>query len=264
MKILLGPAGSPAKSTLEGLSVVNQLGLQAMEVQFTHGIGMGLPLAKQIGEANKKQGIYLSVHAPYYINLASEDPKKIEASKKRILDSCERADLMGAKNIVFHPAYYGKYSKGEIYDIVKEAILEMIKVIEKNKWKVQLAPETTGRISQFGTLDEIIKLVKETRCSFCLDLAHIYARSGGKIDYNEVFRRLQFWKKPLHCHFSGIKYTLKGEREHLNLNSRPDFRAFAEHVLKSRRDTTVISETPITWKDSLKMKEAFEKLGYTF
>jgi deoxyribonuclease-4 len=263
MKIHLGPAGSPATSTLEGLSTVSKLGLQAMEVQFTHGIAMGLPLAKQIGEENKNHNIILSVHAPYYINLASEDNSKITASKKRIIASCERANLMGAERVVFHAAYYGKHSKEETYDIVKEAMLEMMGIIEKNNWNVQLAPETTGRVSQFGTLDEIIKLVREIDCSFCLDSAHIYARANGKIDYDGVFKKLEFWKKMLHCHFSGIAFTEKGERNHLNLDSKPDFKDFAKHVLASKRETTVISETPITWRDSLKMKKIFEHLGYS-
>ncbi len=263
MKIHLGPAGSPANSTLEGLAVVRQLGLHAMEVQFTHGIAMGVQLAKQIGEENQKHEIALSVHAPYYINLASEEHSKVAASKKRILDSCERAHIMGAKNIVFHAAYYGKHKKEETYSLVREAMLEIMSIIEKNQWNVQLAPETTGRVSQFGTLDEIIKLVKEINCSFCLDLAHIYARANGNIDYSNVFRQLNFWKKPLHCHFSSIAYTDKGERNHLNLNSN-DFNDFAKHVLQSKRETTIISETPITWRDSLKMKKIFEQMGYKF
>src|SRR3989338_2094963 len=104
-QILLGPAGSPAASTLDGIAAVKQLGLQAMEVQFTHGIVMSLGLAERICDANK-HGISLSIHAPYYITLASDE--KAAASRKRILDSCERGHLMGAGRIVFHPGYYGK------------------------------------------------------------------------------------------------------------------------------------------------------------
>ena len=140
MKIYLGPAGTPATSTIKGLDVIRQLGLQAMEVQFTHGIGMGLPLAKDIANENEKHEVKLSVHAPYYINLASEDYIKIEESKKRILDSCERAHLMGANNVVFHAAYYGKKIKEEIYYIVKDAILEMTETIKNKKFNLQLAP----------------------------------------------------------------------------------------------------------------------------
>ncbi|HDD72591.1 MAG TPA: endonuclease IV, partial [Candidatus Aenigmarchaeota archaeon] len=78
--IKLGPAGSPESSTLEGISRVRELGLHCMEVQFSHGIKMGNMLAKRCGIEAKRLGIELSIHAPYYINLASEDEKKIKAS----------------------------------------------------------------------------------------------------------------------------------------------------------------------------------------
>jgi deoxyribonuclease-4 len=267
-KILLGPAGSPAKSTLEGLSAVKKLELQAMEVQFTHGVGMGLPLAKQIGEENRSIGISLSVHAPYYINLASEERKKIEESKKRILDSCERGHLMNAMKepmtIVFHSGYYGKRSKEETYDIIKNEIADMMKTIREKKWNVLLAPEIGGKHSAFGSLDELLSLVKELKCSVCIDLAHLYARNNGKIDYAEILDKVERARfKHYHFHFSGISYTEKGEKAHLLLG-KPDFAGFAKELLKRKIDCTIISETPVTWKDSLKMKNILRNLGYRF
>src|SRR3989338_9797446 len=119
MKISLGPSGSPKPSTLEGLGEVKRLGLQSMEPSFTHGVRMGLDTAKQIGEANKTAGLKLSIHAPYYINLCSEDERKRQESMQRILDTCERAHHIGAGKVIFHPAYYGKTEKKEIFEIVK-------------------------------------------------------------------------------------------------------------------------------------------------
>ncbi len=263
MNIYLGPAGTPAKSTIEGVPALEELGLQAMEVQFSHGIGMSLTLAKQIGEENKKYRKILSIHAPYYINLTSSDMAKVKASKQRILDSCERGHLMGAGNIVFHPAYYGKQDKEEIYSAVKREILDMMATIKKRKWNVNLAPETTGKHTQFGTLDEIICLAKETGCSFCIDFAHIYARNNGVIDYEEIFDKLSSFKN-IHCHFSNINFSAKGELNHLVLDHRPDFELLANEILQRKHNVTIISESPVTWQDSLKMKAVFERLGYKF
>jgi len=264
-KILLGPAGSPAASTLEGVDKVKSLGLQAMEVQFSHGIKMSLQLARQVGEEAKNQKIYLSVHAPYFINLASEDKKKRKESKQRILDSCERANFFGKSRVVFHPAYFGKFDKDECYEVVKEEILDMMDIIKKNSWDVELAPETTGKHSAFGSLDEIIRLSKETKCNLCIDCAHIYARNGGKIDYSEIFDKIKILKKKeLHFHFSNINFSSKGELNHLNLDSKPAFEPFAKELLKRKIDATIISESPVTWQDSLKMKKIFERLGYKF
>jgi deoxyribonuclease-4 len=269
-KVRLGPAGSGgyAHSTLEGVQKLPELGLQTLEVEFVRGVQMGIPLAKRIGEAAKKLSIRLSVHAPYYINLASKEPIKIKQSKKRILDSCERMHHMGGGPVVFHPAYFGGMDKEKVYQTTKEAIEDMTAAIKKNKWNCRLAPETTGKHSALGSLEETIRLVKETGCHCCIDFAHLFARNYGKIDYAECLDQL----KPLmsrindhlHIHFSNIKYSAKGEVNHLDLDHSPSFKPLAQEILKRGLDVTIISESPRTWKDSQKMRRIFEGLGYKF
>ncbi len=282
MTILLGPAGTPAKTTIDGLPRLRELGLQAMEVQFSHGIGMGLDLARKIGEENKKFNISLSVHAPFFINLASADRKKAEESRKRIIDSCERAALMGAPAdgrqlldvakqhhsdsrhtvVVFHPGFYTLGDRS--FDAIEEAISDIKSHIDNKKWAVELAPETTGKVNQFGQLDELEKIVKKVGCGMCVDFAHIYARNHGKINYGEVLGWLKkLGIKHIHSHFSGINFGEKGERSHLVMG-KPGFEPLAREILKRKLDITIISESPVTWKDSLRMKGIFEKLGYEF
>ncbi len=255
--IRLGPAGSPLKSTLDGLNYVKKIGLNALEVEFTYGVRMKNELARKIGELAEKLDISLSVHAPYYINLASSDKQKIEASKKRILDSCERAHYLKASNVVFHAGFYGRLSDKECYEIIKKGIVEMQDIINENKWKTGLAPETTGKKSQFGSLTEILKLRDEIKCSICVDFAHLHARNGS-INYAFIFSQLANLKH-IHSHFSGIEFSDKGERRHLVMQ-KSDFMPLAGEILKRNTDITIISESPITWKDSLKMKEIIEKL----
>lgn len=269
IEIRLGPAGSGgyADSTLEGVQRLPGLGLGALEVEFVRGVGMGIPLARQVGAEAKKQGIELSVHAPYYINLASKEKMKIEESKKRILDSCERMHYMGEGPVVFHPSYFGGQERERVFQITREAILDMMETIKKNKWNCRLAPETTGKHSALGSLEETIRLVKETGCFLCIDPAHLYARGYGKLDFREMFNKLKPLKeRRFHFHFSGIEYTSKGERNHLVLDHNPDFREFARELLKQRwlESATIISESPITWRDSLKMKKILEDMGYRF
>jgi deoxyribonuclease-4 len=255
--ILLGPAGSPEKSTLEGVSKVKELGLDAMEVEFVRGVRMSNELAKKIGELAKRLKVKLSVHAPYYINLCSEEKEKRKASKKRILKSAERAHYLGATHVVFHAGYYGKYDTKKVYDIIKKSIIDMNKIINKNKWKTRLAPETTGKRSQFGGLDELMRLRKQTKCSICVDFAHLLARNGS-IDYKKVFDKLKGIKH-IHSHFSGINYGEKGEINH-EIMKEKDIEALLKEILKRKINITIISESPITWQDSLKMKRILERL----
>ncbi len=271
----LGPAGIPLAckkcDTVKGVQKVAELGLNAMEVEFVRGVNLSKEKAEELGKVAKELDISLSVHAPYYINLASEDEQKIRASMKRILDSLERANLMGADVVVVHAGYYGK-DRQRAEKMIFSACKKISEHITKKKWKVLLGLETTGRQSQWGTLDEIISLCKKIKnCTPVIDFAHIYARNGGKIDYAEIFEKLSSLKlKKLHSHFSGIKFkkTLVGgdEREHLPVRKSkgPDFEKLAEEILKRKINITIISESPILEKDSLFMKEVFEKLGYSF
>jgi deoxyribonuclease-4 len=265
VKILLGPAGSSGLGTFGGIGFAKDKGLQAMEVEFVRGVKMRNDLAKQCGEVARKLEITLSIHAPYYINLSSAEIQKRKDSIKRIIDSCERGHYLGATHVVFHAAYYGKLSPEKTYEIVKESVEGMQSMLDKHGWKVRLAPETTGKVSQWGTLDEILRLSKETGCSFCVDYAHIYARNRGVIDYEKVLDKIQkAGHRHIQAHFSNINFGLKGELNHLVLDGKPPFEPLAREILKKKLDATIISESPITWKDSLKMKAIFEKLGYKF
>lgn len=263
-KISLGPAGNCAKDIFSSLNRLTELKLQAQEVEFTFGVKMKNDTAKQVGELRKKLGVELSVHAPYYINLSSEDKAKLKGSFNWIFLSCERGHYMGAKNIVFHPGFYLKKNPDKTLDLVLENLKYLQKEVKKRKWNVKLAPETTGKLSAFGNLDEIVELVKKAKCSFCVDFAHLYARQQGRINFAEILDKLKKFGH-IHSHFSCIAFTKKGEKNHLNISAdKPSFKELAKEILKRKADITVIAESPRTWRDSLEMKKVLEKLDYKF
>ena len=270
MDIRLGPGGNclleKGQKTDDSLKNLAKLGLKAQEIEFVRNIYMKNEEAKRVGELARRLDIKLSIHASYYINLASSDPKKLQESKQRILDAAERGHHLGAREIVFHPSYFGKGEKESIYQTTKEHILDMGETIQKKGWDVNLSPETTGKHSALGSLDETIRLAKETGCSFNIDFAHLYARNYGRIDYKEVLDKLQSELKPRHIqsHFSNINYTSKGERNHEVLDHHPPFEPLAKEILAREIDFTIICESPVTWQDSLRMKKIFENLGYRF
>ena len=108
MAIKFGPAGlGGVKEAIANLERYNQLGLKACEVAFTYGIYLKEDDAIKIGKIAKKLDISLSIHAPYYVNLNSDEKRKIEASKKRILGCCEIAHYLGAGRVIFHSGFYG-------------------------------------------------------------------------------------------------------------------------------------------------------------
>ena len=257
-KINIGPGGTAGLGYEKAIPLLNDLSLTALEIEFGHGVNMSDEKAEKIGDLAKKNNISLSVHAPYFVNLASTEKYKIEASKKRILDACRKANILGAKNIVFHAAFYGKRDKDEVFDMVKTAILEMQDIVKEKKWDVVLCPEAMGKVSQFGTVDELVELSKETGCGVCIDFAHIYARNQGKIDFDKVCEKIKNIKH-LHAHFSGIEYTEKGEKRHI-LTPKKMARELLTSLTKHKISLNLINESPDPINDAKMMNDILEKL----
>jgi deoxyribonuclease-4 len=230
--------------------------LDCMEVEFTYGVRMDLKTAKAVGILAKEKGILLSVHAPYYINLASEEKEKLAASKKRILDSCQRAHHMGARNVTFHAGFYQTRTSAQTYERIKKAIIGLHKQIGRRKWRVTLCPEVTGKPSQFGSLEELLRLKKDTGCGITVDFSHLYARHQGDVDYGRILKKLP---KKFHAHFSGIAYGPKGEKKHIRTTPK-FFEPLAEELVKHNRDITIISESPKPYEDAVMMKQVIQNL----
>jgi len=254
--IKIGPAGSGGLGNLKGIQKVARMKLDCMEVEFTYGVRMSMADARAVGALAKEKGVVLSVHAPYYINLASDEKEKVVASKKRILDSCERAAALGARNVVLHAGFYQKKTAAQTYRLIKKAMLEIQRKITQNRWQVKLCPEITGKPSQFGSLEELLKLMQDTGCGICVDFAHLYARQQGEIDYTQILKKLP---KSLHAHFSGIAYGEKGERKHLK-TTQEFFEPLAEALIKRNLNVTLINESPQPHKDAAMMKRVLRGL----
>ena len=134
-----------------------------------------------------------------------------------------------------------------------------------------LRPETTGKASQFGTLEELLRLSNEVEgVAPCVDFAHLHARTGADNCYEEFAALLELiggelgraGLEDLHIHVSGIDYSPAGERKHLNL-ADGDLR-YVE-LLQAPRDFEagglVICESPSLEEDSLLMQRTYRGLG---
>ena len=254
--IRVGPAGSGGLGNLKGVQKAADASLDCMEVEFTYGVRMDHKTAKAVGALAQEKGIILSVHAPYYINLASNEKEKLDASINRILDSCERAHAMGARNVVFHAGFYQKRTAGQTYDLIKKAISGIQKSVLRQGWQVKLCPEITGKPSQFGSLEELMQLKQQTGCGITVDFSHLYARQQGEIDYAIILKKLP---QKFHAHFSGIEYGHKGERKHIR-TTKEFFEPLALALIKRRVDITIINESPEPCEDAIMMKKMIMKL----
>ncbi len=255
-EVRFGPAGlGPVKTAEDVLEGLAKAGLKACELAFTYSAYIKREEdARRIGEKAKELGIELSIHGQYWINLNSSEKEKQEASKKRILECCQVGEWLGAKVVVFHPGFYGK-TKDTAYETIKNNILDIMKVIEKNKWKIKIAPETMGKVNVFGSVEDISNLVKDTGCSFCIDFAHILARDK-EVDYERI--KKAFPQKEWHCHFSGIVYGDKGEKHHIKTPTGA-WKELLKNLPKDKK-IRIVNEAPTMVEDCVEGLEIYKKL----
>ncbi len=274
-RILFGTGGTPhsakERDSISGIERIRELGLGAMELEFVYGVHMKQEAAKQTRKAAEANNVSLSVHAPYYINLNSEDKAKIVASKQRIFESARIGSLAGAKKIVFHAGFFGKSTPKETFGAIAGAIEEIAERLKKEKISAVLAPELTGKPTQFGSLSELLEISKRVKgVELTIDFSHLHARTNGSLktkkDFDAVLKQSRDFNaellEHLHMHVSGINYSEKGERNHLNLQDKTndfDYKPLLEALKEFNVSGTIICESPNLEQDALLMKSFFEK-----
>ncbi len=189
-KLIFGTAGVPrstkASNSTAGIERVRELGLDCMELEFVQGVRMSEKGAGNVLETARRENIALSVHAPYYINLNSSEEEKLKASMERIYQSARIGSLCGAESIVLHAAFYQKSSREAVYENVSKALKELAEQLRDEDIPAVLRPETMGKRTQFGTLEEVLSLSEEIEGVMpCLDFSHMHAREGKENSYPE-------------------------------------------------------------------------------
>jgi len=274
-KLNFGTAGIPItteiRTTENGIRRVAELGLDAMELEFVRNINISAKKAPEIKKVAKECNVLLTCHAPYFINLNAKEKAKLEASKERIFTSAKIAYLCGAYSVCFHPGFYMKESSQTVFKKIKTALEDVVKRLMDNSIEIWVRPELTGKPTQFGDLDEIIKLSQEIDYVLpCIDFAHLHARYFGKYnsyeDWASVLEKIEntLGKEAIenmHIHISGINYTAKGERNHLNLEeSDLNYMDLLKALKDFKVKGVVISESPNIEGDAILMKKIYEKL----
>jgi len=267
-----GPAGFPMGCPKEeAFDYLYKLRLGAMEYQAVRRVPTKLDSLKKIGEKAKEKDVVLTIHAPYAINLASRDEEKLTKSIERLYLSAKAAEALGANHITFHPGYYSKRDPEEALRLAIEGLDGLVRRLKDENIRVELGPETTGKPSQLGSLDEVLRMAEEVDWVFpTIDFAHIHAREGGSIKgrdsysriLDEIERRLGSLNG-LVVHFTEVELTAsgRGERMHHELGSGygPDFGPLAIEMVERDVKWLVISESPLLEEDSLKMKKIYTR-----
>ncbi len=265
------PIGTPARSTLNGIKYVRHIDLDCMELEFVRGINISEEKAPEVKKVAKKNDVVLTNHAPYYINLNSNEKAKAKASQHRIYRSAYIAGLCGGYSSTFHAAYYMKQNSEKVYMKVKKYIKQIVEKLQNNSANIWLRPETTGKPTQWGDIKEIVRLSQEVEQVLpCIDFSHVYTRSIGKINTYDKFREIFVYLEKelgrtilnnMHAHMSGIVYGEKGERHHEPLQeSKFNYQAVIKLFKEFKIKGCVISESPLIERDAKIMQKYYNKL----
>lgn len=274
-KVIFGPAGKPIDYKGEAYrapSYIHNEGLGSFEYQSSYGVRIGEKSANILKKVAEKNDILVSMHGPYYINLCSKEEEKIDKSIEHLLKSARAGEWMGAYRIVFHPGFYSNRKPETALDISKQTINRLLdKCEEEGIENFTFAPETTGKRTQLGNVQEIVDLCASfDHFEPTIDFAHVHARGRGflneKEDYNCIFSCIEdnLDIDRLHCHFTTIEYGKGGEIKHHTLAENDEFGPNIEDLLKNLIENgwnaNIICETPQRDKDALIMKEVYESL----
>lgn len=263
------------KRSVEAPAFIKKLELDCYEYSFGQGVRMSAETAKEIGTAFKKEGIEISVHAPYYINLATEEEEKAEKNVNYITSSLEMLNLLSGNRCVFHPGAVMNRDRRTCFEILLKRAGSLLEILyERNLNGNKLCVETMGKKNQIGTVSEIIEVCKMDKMLYpCVDFGHINAREGGilkqKSDFcrllDELLEGLGFEKvDAMHVHFSKIQFTAMGEVRHLTFADNifgPSFEPLAEALAEFKLSPYIICESAGTQaEDAQYMKNYYKSI----
>ena len=279
MSALFGPAGNadsfPYKSSADAPRWLAQLGLDCYEYQCGKGVNVGEATARKIGAAAREAGIRLSLHAPYFINLANPDPDSLQKTIGYITAACQAADWMGAGRVVIHSGALMKRTRREALATARESLKAVIAACDDAGYgHISLCPETMGKINQLGDLDEVLELCTlDARLVPCVDFGHLYARSLGELTGEAACEVMldriravlgEARASVFHSHFSKIQFTPNGgEKMHLTFDQEdfgPDPAPLVAAVARRGWSPTFICESAGTQaEDALTMKKLYQE-----
>ena len=251
---------------------VKDLGLDCFEYSFGRGVNLSDGKARQLCDVFARFGVEISVHAPYYINLANPDDDMAEKSIGYIINSAEKVVLLGGNRVVFHPASQGKAERKDAVELTEKRFNVLCeRIYSAGLEKVMFLPETMGKLAQIGTVEEITDFCKTDKVfTPCVDFGHVNARGQGSLkteaDYEKLLSfmisELGFERmKDFHVHFSKIEYSARGEVRHLTFEDEvygPEFAPLSSVLKKLGLEPYIVCESAGTQDiDALKMRKIY-------
>ena len=279
MKQLFGPAGNcdsfnrAYKGTVHAPRWLRELGLDCYEYQCGRGVNLGEDTARRIGAAAAEHGIQMSLHSPYFINLSSREPERVEKNLRYIAESCRAIDWMGGDRVVVHCGGLTGMTRQEALENTVANLAQALQMLEEQGLAhIRLCIETMGKLNVLGDAEEVFAICRsDARLLPCIDYGHLNARTQGGMNSREAMRALLDRMAAVlgeeraaahHAHFSKIEYSKGGEVKHLTFEDAeygPEFAPLAEELALRGWSPRIICESAGTQaEDALEMKRIYQ------
>ena len=281
-KIRFGPSGNSQifydagnKSSIQAPKFLKEHNLSCYEYSFGRGFTIGQETAKRLGEEAKNNDILISVHAPYYINLANENDETISKNINYILKSLDYLKLFNGKKCVVHSGCQNKLDRQTALSNLFRQLDFVLESYHDGDYKgLYICPETMGKSQQIGSVDEVLEIcTRDESLIPTFDFGHINAVTQGTLKGIEDYRKIidkcfdklgEFKTKNMHIHFSKIEYTSKGEVKHLTLEDDiygPEFEPLAYLLNENKLTPTIICESKgKMMEDAITMHNIYESI----
>lgn len=268
------PTGTPKKpgGSVGAIEFSKSIGLEALELGWVRAVRVSEKTCEAIKVTGEEQGVGLSVHAPYFINL-NADEDEWPKSRQRLMDAAHYGNLAGATDIIFHPGSYFERPPEEVLKVAIPRLQGCVDELRAAGNPVTLRPETMGKSAMLGSLEDTLEMGKAIQgVEPCLDFAHLHARPGdGTVNtYDEWSKYLESCGKALgkkslkrlHIHLSGIEYGPKGEKNHLKLEEADlDLKALLRALKDFGCAGRILCESPVMEEDALLMMKTWKEVS---
>lgn len=255
----------------KAFQLLSEFKLDGMELEFVYGVKMSPENQEFVKGKIQNENFVVTAHGPYFINLNAKEEEKVEASITRILDTARMASKVGAFSITFHAAFYLGEEKDKVYKTVEKRMAVITDILEKENIDIWIRPETTGKATQWGDLDEIVRLSKTFKNVLpCVDFSHLHARFNGISNTTDEFSKiLEYMGNELgqvaldnfHGHLAGIAYGQKGEKNHLNFEeSDMNYKDLLKVLKKFDVKGALVCESPSIEGDAMLLKKYYQSL----
>lgn len=235
-------------------------------ITLASGLAQNFIELRELGQMGKEMDVQLSMHTPYYMDLASNS--ELTA---RCMDNIRWAgimtDQMDGNMVITHLGLAPDRTKKQAKKNITENIASIMEWWEENKLKPLLGFETSGRQEVFGSLEEVLEMCDQIKGTVpVINFAHAHARENGSLrepsDFGALLDKVRdYVDGEFYTHFSGVEHEGGNERRITPIKKGDlKFEPLADYLAEENPNITIISSSPLLEHDAMYMKVIYERV----